>query len=807
MRKWHKSTLFKIIAPILFIGVAAIWISETLIGEIIVRQVSKSASSELEASIYRVYGAAKSRYEVLFANHAANPTEFRAMEPLVKQEAIRDIQNVCKNNRATIYLYNGQEYLKLSEGGKNIDFSGAIKWDENGHIGQNIYASKQFLPWGWRFIAVYEDAKLEAVISTNKRAIAVIIIAMVLLIAIAMVFMLYRAINVPFQRIFAHLDKIQNGEYEQLAIDKKAAGEIKSLTRHINDMTNSLKERKEESEHLIDRLLKEKRYTKTILDSQTSIVIVTNGKELLNCNKPFFDFFDTYEDIEQFKVSQRCICAFFESYDDGEQRYIEPNEENWVQKAIGLEQKAMMRKNGRERHFGVNAKRHEQDGEILYIVTLDDITPLVSQKNELKKRLYTDTLTGLPNRRQLLKDITDAESPVLMLINIDSFSQINDLYGYKTGDELIVQLGKKLLRAISLIILGYKFEKASQGWRLYKLASDEYVLFMPFAPTKEEQEKLAYSLCHLVEHSHFWCEGVDIEIEISMGISDSSKIILEDEERAKTILADADMALKKAKEEGLRFLFYTDEMDLKTDYTNNIAFAKRLKNAIADDRIVPYFQPIMDIKTGEIKKYEVLMRLIDENGRAIGPLSFLGIAKSSKQYAKLTRIIIQKSFEWFANKPHEFSINISYDDITDQETIAYIEEMLVKYGIGNRVIFEILESEGIKNYEDVKKFVDDVRAYGCRCAIDDFGSGYSSFEHILKLKTDFLKIDGSIIKNIHNDSDAKAVTKAIAYFAENLGIKTVAEFVHSEEVMQTITEIGIDYAQGYLISEPMASTL
>ncbi len=807
MKKWHKSTLFKVITPIILIGVAAIWISETLISEILVKQISKSASSELEANIYKIHDTAKNKYETLFSNYAANPAEFKKMELIAKQESVNEIQNICKASRLAVYLYDGKGYSKLSEGGKNIDLTSVTNWEERGHIGQSIYVSKEFLPWEWRFISVYEDADFVDIITANKRAIAVIMIAMVLLIAAAMVIMLYRAINIPFQRIFKHLDKIQDGEYEKLSIHKGDAAEIKSLSRHINDMTHSLKERTEESEHLIDRLQNEKRYTKTILDSQTSIVMVANETEIINCNKPFFDFFDKYESVNGFKISQRYISTFFVNYDDGEQRYLEPNEENWVQKAIGLEQKALIRQNGKERYFGINTKRHEQDGEVLYIITLDDITPLINQQNELKKRLYTDELTNLPNRRQLLQDITTAESPVLMLINIDSFSQINDLYGYKTGDELMILLANKLKRAASLIILGYKFEKAAQGWRLYKLASDEYVLFMPYAPSRSEQEKLAYSLCHLVEHSHFWCQGIDIEIEISLGISDSDKIVLDDEERAKTILADADMALKIAKEEGLRFLFYKDEMDLKTDYNNNIAFAKRLKNAIADDRIVPYFQPIMDLKTGETKKYEVLMRLIDENGNAIGPLTFLGIAKSSKQYAKLTKIIIQKSFEWFADKPYEFSINISYDDIKDQEIVAYIEEMLTKYDIGNRVIFEILESEGIKNYEEVRKFVDDVREYGCKCAIDDFGSGYSSFEHILKLKTDFLKIDGSIIKNIHNDPDAMAVTKAIAYFARNLGIKTVAEFVHSEEVMEVIKEIGIDYAQGYLISEPRATTL
>ncbi len=806
MIKRHTSTIYRILIPLFAVGIIAVWISGILVTKIVIKEGSKRAESELKSIIYKINSVAEGKYTALFENYADNPAEFKGLEPLVKQETIRDMQNIAKTERASLFLYDGRNYLQLNDGIINIDFNSVKKWNENGYIEHNMYVSKEFLPWGWRFIAIYNDKYLDAIISVNKKTIALIIISVVVLTTILIVIVLYRAINIPFKKIFAHLEMVKKGEYKLLPIDKKFTTEIQNLIKHINNMTNGLKERQEENERLIDNLLKEKQYTKTILDSQTSIVIVTDGDQILDCNQAFFDFFTPYQNLEDFKKEHKCVCSFFESYDDGEQRYIEPNEDNWVQKAIGLEQRAMIRKNGEERHFAINAKRHEQDGKVLYVVTLDDITPLVAQKNELRKRLYTDPLTNLPNRTKLLLDMVSTESPVLFLINIDSFSTINDLYGYKVGDELLSLLAAKLNKAISLFKSVYKFDKAPQGWTLYKLASDEYAFLMPEAPTKEEQEKIAYSIYHLIENARFRCRGIDIEIKVTIGISDSYKITLDDWDKPKNIISDADMALKKAKEEGLSFLFYSDEMDLKTNYIKNIELAKKLKNAITEERIVPYFQPIQDITTGEIKKYEALMRMIDDDGCAIGPLAFLEVAKSSKQYAKLTRIIIQKSFEWFADKPYEFSINISYEDITDEETKRYIFDMLQKYNIGDRVIFEFLESEGIKNYEDVKIFIQEARNYGCRCAIDDFGSGYSSFEHILKLKTEYLKIDGSIIKNIDKDSDAKAVAKAIVSFANDLGIKTVAEFVRSEEVMGTVKALGITYAQGYHIGEPKPST-
>ncbi len=806
MSKWHNTTLFRIIVPIFLISIAVIWLSEQFVEKIFVKQISKTAINELETSTDRLYGVTKSRYEILFFSHGADEKNFRELEPAVKQEAIRDLKSISKASTYLFYLYDGSKYIPLNDNNRSISFEEIKHWNTNGLIGENIYASKAFLPWGWRFVAIYDHAKLEAIIKANKQTIALIIIAVAALIGLTTVIILYRAVNVPFRHIFAHLDKIQNGEYESVSFDKMAAEEIRNLGMHINDMSQGLKAKKEEREQLIERLKEERLYTKTILDSQTSIVIVTNGNEILDCNQAFLDFFTPYKKLEEFKSVHRCVCSFFEGYDDGEQQYFEPSEDDWVKKAVGLEQRALMRKDGIPRHFGVNAKQHKQNGETVFVVTMDDITALVAQKNELRKRLYTDALTHLPNRTKLLLDMVGTEAPVLFLINIDSFSTINDLYGYKIGDQLLSLLAAKLNKAIVLFKSVYKFDKEPHGWMLYKLSSDEYAFLMPEAPTKEEQEKIAYSISHLIDNAHFWCQGIDIEIKVTIGISDSDKITLDDWDKPKNTISDADMALKKAKNEGLSFLFYKDEMDLKTNYIKNIECAKKLKNAIAEEGIVPYFQPIQEIKTGKIQKYEVLMRMIDDGGCAIGPLSFLEVAKSSKQYATLTRIIVQKSFEWFVDKPYEFSINISYEDITDEETKRYIFDMLQKYNIGERVIFEFLESEGIKNYEDVKAFIEEVRKYGCKCAIDDFGSGYSSFEHILTLKTEYLKIDGSIIKNIDKDNDAKAVARAIVSFANDLGIKTVAEFVHSQEIMDTVKELGITYAQGYLISEPKSST-
>ncbi|NCD13479.1 MAG: EAL domain-containing protein, partial [Epsilonproteobacteria bacterium] len=220
------------------------------------------------------------------------------------------------------------------------------------------------------------------------------------------------------------------------------------------------------------------------------------------------------------------------------------------------------------------------------------------------------------------------------------------------------------------------------------------------------------------------------------------------------------------------------------------------------DRIVPFFQPIINVNTGEIEKFETLMRIQKEGQEHYLPSEFLEIAKHSKIYSKLSMALIQKAFETFQISSNGFSINLSYLDMTNIVTKTFILEKLAEFNVGSWVIFEILESDGIENYEAIASFIDDVKAYGAKIAIDDFGSGYSNFERLNELRVDYIKIDGSLIKNIDRNEDTKIIVKNIVNFAKELGISTIAEYVHSAEVLQCVKEIGVDYAQGYYIGKP-----
>ena len=179
--------------------------------------------------------------------------------------------------------------------------------------------------------------------------------------------------------------------------------------------------------------------------------------------------------------------------------------------------------------------------------------------------------------------------------------------------------------------------------------------------------------------------------------------------------------------------------------------------------------------------------------------------KKSKLYTNLSKIVVKKSFEAFKNNDYEFSINLTIDDILDQEFYTYLVSILEEYNISDRVIFEIVESEDIKDFDEVENFITKIKAYGCRISIDDFGTGYSNFEHLMRLQADFIKIDGSIIKKIVKDKRSALITSVIVAFAKGMNIQTIGEFVETKEINDKLIELGVDKSQGYFFDKPKAT--
>lgn len=424
-------------------------------------------------------------------------------------------------------------------------------------------------------------------------------------------------------------------------------------------------------------------------------------------------------------------------------------------------------------------KRVEVNDNIEEIDSIKDV--FNTMLDSIEHQFYFDSLTGLENRRKLTEKLEENKNVFLMIINIDGFQEINDLYGDHVGDSILKDFALYLKEIIP----------SQEG--IYRLHSDEFAhLCTNGMDINEFKIFVAYVSEKIAQKSFNIDDKSEVSLSATIGVSYG----------AEQLLMNADIALKLAKKNKKNFLFYDATMAMAKEYEKNFEWTKRLKKAIEEDKIIPVFQPIVDTKTERVVKYEALMRMVDDRGGYIAPIHFLELAKKNKLYHQLTKIMIEKTFKRFENLPYLVSINLSVEDILNKEIHHFILSKLEASSIGKNIVFEIIESEGIENFDQVLEFIDSVKKYGVKISIDDFGTGYSNFEYLMKLKVDYIKIDGSMIKNIDNDQNSQMITKSIVTFAKSMNIKTVAEFVHSKNVCEKVKDMDVDFSQGYYFGEP-----
>ena len=427
----------------------------------------------------------------------------------------------------------------------------------------------------------------------------------------------------------------------------------------------------------------------------------------------------------------------------------------------------------------------DEDNEIIeYIAIRHEITDLIHKSVELEKSLREDFLTKEGNRFKLLEDIKKSKKPSLALLDVNRFGEINDFYGYEIGDEVLRIISKEFRK-----FMGNKYS-------LYRIYSDEFAILAD-NEDREHFIRFVKLITDWISSTPLLIKGKEIYIQMSFSLSFEEK----------NSLKKTANIIKRYAKVNKDIHVYDKKLEIEKVYEKNIMWTKKLKKAFESDSIVPYYQAIYNLKTDKIEKYEALVRLIDEDGIAISPYFFLDIAKKSKQYLKLTKQVVKKSFEYFKDKDYEFSINLTFEDIKSKNISSFVIEMIKEYNIASRVVFEIVESEGIEDFTQVNNFIDTVRTLGCKIAIDDFGSGYSNFEYLIKLNADYIKIDGSLIKDILLNKNNQEIVITIVDFAKRQGFKTIAEFVSSKEIFDKVKELGLDYAQGYYIHEPKPEIL
>ncbi len=428
------------------------------------------------------------------------------------------------------------------------------------------------------------------------------------------------------------------------------------------------------------------------------------------------------------------------------------------------------------------------DKYVLKPIDISKLLQVMSQSllyHELKD-LYIDKLTNLPNRNRLKKDLETTENDLMALLDIDDFSTINDLFGEKNGDIILVELAKTI-----------KSHFNTNDFKIYRMEADKFVIL---SKDSELDMNYFYELCKSfadkIEKDSLFINDDEIDINVTIGIAKGN---------GSRAFKYSQRVINYARNKMQRIMIYDDSFNIQESFEENIKWVKQVKIGFKENLFQAYFQPIVDSYTEETYKYEALIRYVTKEGEEISPFKFLDVAKRTKLYPNIIKIVIDDSFKLIKNKNKRVSVNISFDDISNKETTAFIYETLEENKDYSHLLeFEILESEEISDFDEVTKFISNVRKFDCQVGVDDFGAGYSNFNLLTLLNIDFVKIDGSLIENINTSKDLEIIVTTIANFSKEFGVKTVAEFVSKKEIYEKIKELEIDYCQGYYFEKPIS---
>jgi len=570
----------------------------------------------------------------------------------------------------------------------------------------------------------------------------------------------------PLEKLKIVLEKMKQNEFETLNV--KSDDEIGQILKNVNRLSQDLKQ----NMLLLDNY-------KTVMD-ESLIITASDVSGIITFANDNFEKASGYSKEDVIGKKHSLL-----KHPDTPQEVFKKLWETITAKKVWKGIIKNRKKSGEHYWVDVVIKPIlDSSGKIQeYIAVRHDITELMEQKEQLRNMLHTDSLIGLPNRRQLNLDINKKEGS-LAILNIDNFRQVNDFYGNILGDKLIIELGK-----IISALLAYDQEDI----KFYRLDGDEFAIFS-FAKDKSLFIERIQNIIRFVEYDNISIGDETVSVKLTAGISF---------ENNNQLLQTAGMALQSAKKLHKEIVVYDRANSLDKEYKNNIEWTKKIKDAIEEFRVVPFFQPIVKNDSALVTKYEALIRIMDkETNKPVSPYYFLDVAKQTKYYLVLTKIMLEKTFKEFANRKEEFSINLTIEDILNRDLQDYIFNLLNKYDIGNRVVFEIVESESIENFDEVITFIKHIKKFGCKIAIDDFGTGYSNFEYLMKLQADYIKIDGSMIKDIDTNKNSRLVVETIVSFAKKMGMETIAEFVENEKILKVVNELGIEYSQGYYFSAP-----
>ena len=404
---------------------------------------------------------------------------------------------------------------------------------------------------------------------------------------------------------------------------------------------------------------------------------------------------------------------------------------------------------------------------------------------------YKDQLTGFYNRHALLEylQLHSSHRMTIFVVNIDNFSAYNRMYGYLMADEILKSVG------------GYLRLLALSHMRFFRFDGDQFVYltreFMNFRQIEDFAKGLISFFNETEIEVEYSKEQVSLKSSITVGVAMGSGIITLN--HAQEAINEARLNAKGA------YKLFTAKSEYVRREQENIYWINKIKSAIEHEDLIAYFQPIQNIKTGKVEKFECLAR-INKDSVVISPIRFMEAAKVTGSHWLITRTIIRRAFEEFAGSDYEFSINITASDIRLGYLLEFLKLYCKKHNIApQRVVLELLEDIVTLTEGNMLEQIEALRKAGFKIAIDDFGMENSNFSRLLELHPDYLKIDGAFIKDILTNKKSQIIVEAIVGVCKESDIKVIAEFVSSAEIYEYLKTLNVDYAQGYYIGKPRQS--
>ena len=457
---------------------------------------------------------------------------------------------------------------------------------------------------------------------------------------------------------------------------------------------------------------------------------------------------------------------------------------------------------GEDRWIGINARVLLDDNREMMGIrgTARDITEQHLANRRIEHLAMHDTLTDLPNRIALQKRLQEAmESATpgaVLFLDIDHFKYVNDNFGHRAGDQMIKGVGSAL-RGMMRDFSG----------ELFRLGGDEFAIHLP-GSLRQDAVQVAERALETVQHYRFQPNGdkgisnLSTSIGIALYPFHGSDIT--------GLLSNVDIAMYQAKEHGRnRYVLFDQASDSMRSTHKRVHWAKKLRDAIDDDRLVLFSQPVVRLSDQQPVHHEILLRIRDDDGKIIMPGNFIEIAESLGLVQELDMRVVEKLLVHMhqhnlMGKKLRYFVNLSRVSISDQNWIKrFIDMLSISKADPSQLVFEITETAAMSEIDVTLNFIRKLKQMGSRFALDDFGAGFSSFYYLKRFEVDYLKIDGSFIRDLASDESSRVFVKALNDVARGMSKQVIAEWVETPEVLKLLQDMGAQYGQGYLFKQPM----